>query len=133
MAAVLSESPKPLPNKEPSPEVSLGSSFSSAALGSALNVVPRTKGDDSKVGADSFLAFGGGNAVSVSINASDVLEAKPPDGFDPKMLVVPVEAPPREPNPPLLAKFAKPPDDGEVGAPLPKILPAAGAALAKLV
>jgi hypothetical protein len=129
LTASFRERPKPLPNKLPP----FGLSSSSAALGSALKVVPRTKGVAPKADVPSFLADGGGNAVSVSIDTSGVLEAKlPPTGLL-KTLVDPLALlPPRDPKPPLLAKPAKPPDAGEmVDAPLPKTLPEVGLALPK--
>jgi hypothetical protein len=99
----------------------LGFSLSSAAVLSALNVVPRTNGDVPSAGL-SVLAAGGGNAVSVSIDTSGALEVRAPPGFDPKILD-PLEAPAKPANPPLLAKLAKPPVAGAAEAPPPKTLP----------
>jgi hypothetical protein len=124
----LNESPKPLPNKEPL-EPAFGASLSFAVFGSALKVVPRTKGDDPRVEVFSLLA-GRGKEVDVSIETSGALVAKLPEGFEPNTLVdPPVLA--KDPNPPLLAKFANPPDEGEAEAVLPNTLPGLGLALAK--
>jgi hypothetical protein len=102
------------------PAPSFGFSLSFAVAGSALNVVPRTKGEVPSEGL-STLALGGGKAVSVSMETSGALDVKAPPGLDPKMLDPP-EAPPREAKPPLLAKFANPAVAGAV-VPLPKTFP----------
>ena len=95
-----------------------------------MKVVPSTNGDDPMLGAAS-LAAGTGNEVDVSIDTSGVLAAKLPAGLDPKRVDDPLVLPPKALNPPLLAKLANPPDDGDVVAPLPNILPVDGLELAK--
>jgi hypothetical protein len=111
-----SERPNPLPNKPPVPP--LGFSLSPIAEVSALNVVPRTKGEDPKV---DFAALGG-KAVLVSIETSGALEGKAPPGFDPKIFEPAAESPPRDAKPVLPAKPANPPDAG-AAVPLPNTLP----------
>lgn len=124
--------PKPLPKSEPPPP-GFGFSLSCAVLGSALKVLPRTKGLPKGL-TTSFLA-GGGNEVSESIDTSGAFAAKAPEEPDPKTLPLEgVEPPAREANPPLLAKLAKPPDAGDPDpAALPKTLPGVCATAAKPV
>jgi hypothetical protein len=72
-----------------------------------------------------------GKEVDESIDTSGVLAAKLPAGFDPKMLVDPPVPLANDPKPPLLAKLANPPEDGEADAVLPNTLPGVGLALEK--
>ncbi len=128
LAASPNERPRSNPlNKEP-PVLPVGFSSLASVTGSALNVVPRTNGEAPK-GVLSFFPAGG-NAVSPSIFTSGVADANGVGGLDPKM-EVPLDAPPREPNPGLPAKLANPPDGVDPVAVLPKTLPELGLELAK--
>lgn len=116
-----SESPKPESNREPPPS-GFGSSLSLAVLGSALKVVPRTKGDEPKVDPPWGFEVGTGKDVSESIETSGALGGADPDGF-PNMLCEVLFAP-RDANPVLLAKPANPPlACCEPVVALPKTLP----------
>jgi hypothetical protein len=95
-----------------------------------LKVVPRIKGEDPRLEGGSLVA-GGGKEVDESIETSGALATKLPAGFDPKRPVEPPVPLANDPNPPLLAKFANPPDDGDADAVLPNTLPGLGLALAK--
>src|SRR3569833_177532 len=111
--------PNPLPKRDP--PVFAGFSLSLALAGSALKVLPRTKGDEPKAEEPPNVGFEAGNAVCVVST-----DAKEPDGFaEPNILppdgVLPPE--PRAANPPLLAKPANPPVDA--GAP-PALAPPKG-------
>lgn len=130
VAGVLAVSPSVRPNPEPNneeppPEVA-GFSLSLAVLGSALKVVPNTKGDDPN-GVELVLEAGGGKEVDWFMPVSCEVEAKEPDGFPaPKMLPLLLSPPPlaSEPKPPLLANAENPlPLAGVEEAPPPKILP----------
>lgn len=147
-AASSSDNPKP---PSPNPPFPLGFSLSLAEAGSALKVVPRTKGVEPRPEPSLGVELEGGNAVllvDVSLEPK-VPEPKVPEplpnalppppktlwplalapnglgdeeGLE-KMLPPPL-SPPRVPKPPLLANEAKPPPvEGLAGAALPKTLP----------
>lgn len=107
--------PNPFPNRPPLSFAgcSLVSSF---AAGSGLNELWSLKGSEepnTPVPAAAVPFWGGGKAVFVSVAWPNGLPAGllPPNILDPP--VVP-DPDPREPNPPLFAKPAKPDDEDDV-------------------
>lgn len=116
MLAVLAESPRALPKAPPKNE-SLGSfeasEMSSFAFGSALNVDPRTKPPDPKLGLLSNMLPAPPNTLPLFKEESAIGEPKAlfEAGFEPNMLPVGLEAAPAAAaKPPLLANAANPED-----------------------